>query len=137
MKTEAFKQFLADSQGQKELPLILAKTSEEFEVFSSKLTEEGFVGSDNIFSVINHLEKYPKIYLVINEKSVKDVYDLALQYPTGQIQIQNHENLSEKSFSPDYNKYSIILLTTDELLNHVKKQNFDFLPIVGMVYKES
>lgn len=129
------RQFIKDTKGQKELSLILAKSDEDFTRYQSILTEDGYVGSDDIYATLFHLEKHKNIYLVINNKSAKALYDFAMQYPTGQVNVLNPGNMENKSFNPDYKNHSLILLTTSTYLEHITKHNLDFLNIVGMVYR--
>ncbi|MFA6492603.1 MAG: hypothetical protein WCV58_00435 [Patescibacteria group bacterium] len=135
MESKKFHQFIKDSQGQKELSLALAKSDEEFIKFHAFLTEGGYIGSDDIYTVLSHLERHKKVYLVINNTSAKVLYDFATQYPTGQVNLLNPKTMENKSFTPDYKNHSLILLTTSEYLKHIVKHDLDFINIVGMVYK--
>lgn len=130
-----FKQFLEDATAQKELPLALAKDNEEFVHFHDLMTEQGFVGSDKIFDVIKQLESKKKIYFVINQHNIKIAYDFILQYPTGQVNLLNKEDMSNISYSPKYNSHSLVLLTTDEFISHLQKNSLNFLENIGMVYR--
>lgn len=113
----------------------MAKSDEEFIKFHAFLTEGGYIGSDDIYTVLSHLERHKKVYLVINNTSAKVLYDFATQYPTGQVNLLNPKTMENKSFTPDYKNHSLILLTTSEYLKHIVKHDLDFINIVGMVYK--
>jgi len=135
MNNKDFEQFIDDSKGQKELSLAIARDHEEFNDFHSALTEKGYIGSDDIFSILPHLDTHKKVYFVINDKSAKNLYDLAIQYPTGQVNLLDPSSMKNQSFDPDYKNHSLILLTTAEFLSHLAKNNLDFLDSVGMVYR--
>lgn len=135
MDSKKLSQFIKDSQGEKELSLILAKSDEEFIKFHTLLTEEGYIGSDDIYSALTHLDRHKRICLVINNKSAKLLYDFALQYPTGQVNILNPKTMVNMSFNPEYENHSIILLTTVDYSEHIAKNNLNFLNNTGMVYK--
>lgn len=135
MNNKDFEQFIHDSKGQKELSLAIAKDHAEFNDFHNTLTKNGYIGSDDIFSILPQIDTRKKVYLVINDKSAKNLYDLAIQYPTGQVNLLDPSTMKNQSFAPDYENHSLILLTTAEFLSHLAKNNLDFLDSVGMVYR--
>ena len=135
MDNKSFKQFIDDSNGQKELSLILAKSIDEYHDFTNNLDSQGFVGSDDVYAVLSHPDRDKKAYLVINDKSKKVLYDFAMQYPTGQINLLDPTDMKNMSFNPDYENHSLLLLTTTDYLKYIAKDNLDFLDITGIVYR--
>lgn len=135
MNGNDLKQFIKESKGQKELSLVLAKDDQEFQDFQEALAVEGFLGSDDVLLSLTEPHAPKKLYLVINQESAKDLYDFAIQYPTGQVNLQEAKTMKNYNFNFNYKDYAFILLTTTEFHDYLSKNNLDFLDCVGMVYR--
>lgn len=134
-KTNSFKQFIKDASNQRELPLALAKDTDQFYELHNLLKDEGFKGTDKIYRIVENPEDYSKGYIVINEHNYKQVYDFVIQYPTGQVNYFDQINTKNFIFTPDYKKQTLILLTTNEFMLYLQNNRLNFLEIVGMVYR--
>jgi hypothetical protein len=127
----SLEEFLNVTAGSKEMGLIIAKDVSELTGFTQSLEEFGFEQS----KVVADLSKMHKSYFVIDEVSVKDVYDFAVQYPSGQVDVFNKEQMKSQSFSPDYGRLNLVLLVEKSVLHTVQTKGFDFLSVVGPAFQ--
>lgn len=136
MENTKFDKFLSDSTSQKELSLMLAENDDEFIRLRDLLEKNGYNFASDIVSQLNNLNNDDKICFVINnETDAKLLYDFALQYPTGQINLIDDKAMKNINISPNYDNKSMILILTDNQLGNLKKNNFDFLSVCGMTYR--
>ena len=132
MKTDTdFEEFLNILSGQREVGLAIAKNEREIKNFVDVLWKEGFETSENIFDFYH----FPKIYLVLEENIEKDFYDFIVQYSTGQVEIFDKEKNRPEIFSPNYEKNSVILVSTKDNLAKLRKKGFNALEIAGPAYQ--
>jgi hypothetical protein len=130
-KTPSLEEFLTVTAGSKEVGLIIAKDTSELEGFVQSLDEMGFKRSEKAAD----LSKFPNSYLVIDEGAAKDAYDFAVQYPSGQVEIFNKEQMQSQSFSPDYSSLNLVLLVVKDDLNKLQTKGFDLLSAVGPAFQ--
>lgn len=136
MENTKFDKFLTDSTSQKEISLVLVENSEDFADLKDSLVKNGYNFSSDIISKLNNLNNDDKICFVINnETDAKLLYDFALQYPTGQINLFDDKVMETINISPSYDNKSLLLLLTDNQLENLKNINFDFLSVSGMTYR--
>ena len=130
-KTPSLEEFLSVTAGSKEMGLIIAKNASESEGFVRSLGGMGFERSEKI----SDLSKLQKSYLVIHEDTAKDAYDFAVQYPSGQVEIFDKEQMQSQSFSPDYGNLNLVLLVVKDDLNKLQTKGFDLLSAVGPAFQ--
>lgn len=76
-----------------------------------------------------------KIYFCIEENFPKALYDLVIQYPTGQVEIFDFHSMKSTVVSPNYDKSSIILLVTKDNLSYFQNKGYSILEHVGIAYQ--
>jgi len=131
IKNLSLEEFLTVTAGSKEMGLIIAKDSSELDGFAKSLDGMGFKRSERVSGLFN----LQKSYLIINEGVVKDVYDFAVQYPSGQVEIFDKEQMRSQAFSPDYDKLNLVFLVVKDDLNILRTKGFDLLSCVGPAYQ--
>lgn len=115
---------------------MLAENDDELIRLRDLLEKNGYNIPSDIFSQFNNLNDNDKICFIINDETdTKLLYDFALQYPTGQVNLLDHKTLKNINISPTYDNKSLILLLTDNQLEGLIKINFDFLSVSGMTYR--
>ncbi len=130
-KNSSLEEFLAVTAGSKDMGLIIAKDEGELESLARSLDGMGFKRSKQIAE----LPKLQKAYFVVNESASKDAYDFAVQYPTGQVEIFDKEQMQSQSFSPDYGSLNFVLLVAKDDLNKLQTKGFDLLSAVGPAFQ--
>jgi len=127
----SLEEFLTIIAGSRDIGLIIAKDGDELNRFARFLQEMGFGLSKNMSDLFRHR----KTYFVVDESSAKDAYDFAVQYPTGQVEIFNKEQIRSEVFSPDYNNLNPVLLVARDCLNKLQANDFDLLSAVGPTFQ--
>jgi hypothetical protein len=130
-ENKEFLDFLKVTFGQKEVGLIVAKDRDQLSDFSGAMEGEGFKRLDNISDLFNS----PKTYLSIGENMSKDFYDFLIQYPTGQVEIFDNNEMESKTFSPDYTNSCVIFLVLKEDLSKLQDKGWDILANCGPAYQ--
>lgn len=130
-KTPSLEQFLTVTAGSREMGLIIAKDASESESFARSLDGMGFKRSQTVVDLL----KLQKSYFVISEDTTKDAYDFAVQYPSGQVEIFDREQMRSQSFSPDYSSLNLVLLVIKDELNKLQTKGFDLLSAVGPAFQ--
>ena len=130
-KTPSLEEFLAVTAGSKEVGLIIAKDASELDGFAQSLDGLGFMRLEKVSGLLN----LQKSYLVIHEDNAKDAYDFTVQYPSGQVEIFDKEQMQSQSFSPDYDKLNLVLLAVKDDLNRLQTKGFDLLSAVGPAFQ--
>jgi len=130
-KTPSLEEFLNVTAGSKEVGLIIAKDASQLDGFTRSLDGMGFKRSDKVAD----LSKLQKSYFVIDEGAAKDAYDFAVQYPSGQVEIFDKEQMQSQSFSPDYGSLNLVLVVVKDDLNKLQTKGFDLLSAVGPAFQ--
>lgn len=128
--TASLKEFLDTLAGSKEVGLVIAENQKELQNFSRLLDDVGFNKSIGIANVFES----QKSYIVVDEDMGKSVYDFAIQYPTGQVEIFDNKDMRSKVFSPDYGS-GVVLLVAQDVLNNLQTKGFDLLSAAGPAYR--
>ena len=63
------------------------------------------------------------------------MYDFALQYPTGQIEIYDKFNLKSQTVTPSYKDVAVVFLITKDTLKKAQEAGFMLLEQVGITYQ--
>jgi len=130
-KNASISEFLAVMAGSKEIGLAIAKDNKELESFAQAMDDMDFKHVEEISDLV----KFPKTYLTVREDMDKNVYDFAVQYPTGQVEIFDKELMRSQTFSPDYKNLSLVFLVAKDDLNKLKTKGFELLSCVGPAYQ--
>ncbi len=110
--------------------MAIAKDENELKEFSRSMNELGFKEAEKTSDLLS----YPKSYMVTEEDIGKNIYDFAVQYPTGQVEVFNKDKMQLEVFSPDY-KNNAVLLINEKVLNKLLAKGFDLLSVSGPAYR--
>jgi hypothetical protein len=133
--TNTIKDFLKFANSQKEVSLMIAKDENELEDFIKKLSEGKFRQAVDTSDLFKQVEKASKSFVVIKDVLPKDLYDFAVQYPTGQVEIYDKFNLKSQMVTPIYKDVTIIYVLTKAALEKTQESGFRILEIAGITYQ--
>lgn len=135
MPTQTTKDGLADfvhvAFGSKEVGLALAENAKELVEFSQALDSMGFTRAEDV----SGLTERPKVYLVLGKDMEKGVYDFAVQYPTGQVEMFDGDAMRSRVMTPDYRNTAVILLASKKDIAASRARGFDILAVAGPAYR--
>jgi len=132
---KSFNRFLDFTSSQKEISLVVAKDDAELQIFHGLLESEDFVESKNIFELTKSVLMSVKTVMVLNSLPENDLWSFLCQYPTGQIQIFNSEQMRSVIISPSYEDLSVVFLITKKNLKKFMSQGFNLPAFVGLTYQ--
>lgn len=130
-----FTDFLKHSLSQKEISLAIAKDDQELNQFQESLHHAGFKKAYDIPEILNDMKENSKVYYFIDEKFPKALYDLVIQYPTGQVETFDVHSMKSTVVTPSYDKSAIILLVTKDTLAYFQTKGYSILEKVGIAYQ--
>ncbi len=133
--TNSFKDFLKYATSQKEVSLILAKDDDELKQLTERLEKAGFRQTVDTSDLFKQITKASKSFVAVKDSLSKDLYDFAVQYPTGQIEIYDKFNLKSQTVVPTYNDVSVVYLLTKAALKKTQESGFRILEIAGITYQ--
>lgn len=119
------------TKGQKEAALVIADSHISPEIEAS-LQGGGFVKATKPLMFLKSIYQKRRPYIVLDEDNAKDIYDICLQYPTGQINFLNRSKMITLFVQPDYDQSAIIILATKSLLETLEKKGFNFRSVAGL-----
>ena len=133
--TNTFEDFLKYANSQKEVSLMIAKDESELEDFVKKLNEAEFRQAVDTSDLFKHITKASKTFVTVKDSLSKDLYDFAVQYPTGQIEIYDKFNLKSQTVTPVYKDVAVTYILTKDTLNKTQESGFRILEQVGITYQ--
>jgi len=133
--TNSFKDFLKYATSQKEVSLVLAKDDDELKQLTERLEKAGFRQAVDTSDLFKQITKASKSFVAVKDGLSKDLYDFAVQYPTGQIEIYDTFNLKSQTVVPTYNDVSVVYLLTKAALKKTQESGFRILEIAGITYQ--
>lgn len=133
--TNTFEDFLKYANHQKEVSLMIAKDDSELEHFVKKLNEADFRQAVDTSDLFKQITKASKTFVAVKDSLSKDLYDFAVQYPTGQIEIYDKFNLKSQTAVPAYKDVSVIYVLTKTAIKKTQESNFRILEIAGITYQ--
>ncbi len=110
--------------------MAIAKDENEMKEFSRTMNELGFKEADKVSDLLS----YSKSFIVAREDMSKNIYDFAIQYSSGQVEIFNKNHMNSRILSPDY-KNNIVLLVDEKVLNKLLAEGLGLLSVVGPTYR--
>ncbi len=134
-ENQEFSQFLEKTFGQKEVALIIAKTAGEIGKITHNLIAGGFIEASGISELFETLPSGGKFFYVVGGHLNKDMYDFAVQYPTGQVEIFYKDTNSSKIINPIYDRSAIAYLLTKEQLASIQSEGKTLLDKVGLTFQ--
>lgn len=133
--TNTFEDFLKYANHQKEVSLMIAKDDSELEHFVKKLNEADFRQAVDTSDLFKQITKASKTFVAVKDSLSKDLYDFAVQYPTGQIEIYDKFNLKSQTAVPAYKDVCVIYVLTKTAIKKTQESNFRILEIAGITYQ--
>lgn len=133
-----FSRFLLIALFQKEVSLAVAKDEKELQGFKQMISEGGFKEAKNAFELLERAETPSKSYLVLDgltDRELRDAHDLAIQYPTGQIELFDGGNMRPAVVSPSYQNTAIVFIVTNDELKEIQSKGLDLLSSAGLCYQ--
>lgn len=116
----------------KEVSLLIADSVNEMSEFKSALKEAHFEDVANSLSMLESIEKGKNIYIILSEANAKEIYDIAIQYPTGSISYQS-KNLF---INPKYGEASLLILSSKDVLKGLEGKGLSVRNIAGPTYQK-
>jgi hypothetical protein len=133
--TNTIKDFLKYANSQKEVSLMIAKDDDELESFTKKLSEAEFRQAVDTSDLFKQITKASKSFVVIKDILPKDLYDFAVQYPTGQVEIYDKFNLKSQTVTPVYKDVTVVYVLTKTALKKTQESGFGILELAGITYQ--
>lgn len=133
--TNTFEDFLKYANHQKEVSLMIAKDDSELGHFVKKLNEADFRQAVDTSDLFKQITKASKTFVAVKDSLSKDLYDFAVQYPTGQIEIYDKFNLKSQTEVPAYKDVCVIYVLTKTAIKKTQESNFRILEIAGITYQ--
>ena len=131
-------QFLSRTEAQKDISLVIAQNQKELNEFGLFLKNEGFQAAENIgilMSSLNDTSKPAKLYVSPNKDNIKSFYDFLVQYPTGQVEIFDSQEMKSMVLQPNYDDSAVVFLVSQKDLADFQANNFSFLQYAGMTFQ--
>lgn len=133
--TNTIKDFLKYANSQKEVSLMIAKDDDEFESFTKKLSEAEFRQAVDTSDLFKQITKASKSFVAVKDILSKDLYDFAVQYPTGQVEIYDKFNLKSQTVTPVYKDVTVVYVLTKTALKKTQESGFRILELAGITYQ--
>ena len=124
-------EFLATLTGSKEVGLMIAKNKKELDDFARLMEEKGFKQSAGAFDFL----KFLKTYFVADENMGKEIYDFAVQFPTGQVEIFDNKLMRSQTLSPNYDNSAVVLLVLKNDLDKLQAKGYNLLSSAGPAFQ--
>ena len=135
MLPQPFQDFLNYTLSQREVALVIAANDGEASEFEAELNAGGFGDAGDIFVLLECVKSVGKHYLILTPTNFKPAYDFAVQYPTGQVEIFNHQTMKPEVVSPEYQNSAVIFLITKDNLSAMQNRGLNILDKAGLTYQ--
>ena len=127
----ALSDFLGAATLARELGLVLAGDATDSATKEDELIDLGFRKALSVPTLF----AMQKAFIEITDENAKTVYDLLVQYPTGQVEIFDAEKMKSELFSPDYGRLSLVILTDKPMVQKQRSKGLDILSLAGPVFQ--
>lgn len=135
-ETKKFDEFLNYTFGQKEVSLAVINDLEEFEELSTSLQEKGFVEAKNDLDFFQNIRDKNNTFFFVTEGLPKKIYDIIVQFPTGQIEIFDDKKMETQVIKPDRSELSVLILLTEGSLKEIENSGYFIIDKVGLTYRK-
>lgn len=133
--TERIHPFLRASFAQKEVPIVIAHHHQESKDFQKILTDFQFQEVGTVPELMRALAAGGKYYFSITKETEKVAYDLAAQYPTGQVGLFDTKTMQTLAVTPCYEDLCFVLLVEKPCLFDLREKGMDLLKKAGMAFQ--
>lgn len=131
-----FEQFLNCTTGQNEVSLAVVDDQNEIERIGNVLTNHGFAEAGTEVDFFDNISGEKSTFLVVNQKLSKKVYDILVQFPTGQIETFNEVEMRPEVIKPNRAKFGVLLIFTKSSLEKTEKEGFAIMDKVGLTFRK-
>ncbi len=126
--------FLQLATSAREASLMVTENEKEIEALEREASNFGFKKSQNVREIFNAMKNGEKTYFILKNELGNNVYNILVQYPTGQINANDgHNNLVA---NPNYQTGAILILIAKDNLAEIEKGEKSLLKIVGLTWKK-
>lgn len=123
---------LSFTRFQKEASLIVYHDDDERRHCEGDLQKEHYVEAPDAPKLFHSIQAGEKVYIVLTKHNAKAVYDVALQYPTGQVSVRNADTVHTEWADPDYSRGSLIVIADAALIKELETRGLLFRAITGL-----
>lgn len=135
MNQNTFTDFLYLTPSQKEVSVVIAKDDSELKELKNTLDSQGFMQLADSPELLRYVSAPSKVYFLVHSNLPKRIYDFLIQYPTGQIEIFDKNQMKSSLIKPVYKDVSVLLLLTKEQLINIQKGGYQILEHTGLAYQ--
>lgn len=135
-RDDVLSSFIPFAAPQKDFSLLIASHTPQQETLEKILLSLGFMKADKALTLFRSIREATPAYIVLDKSNAKDIYDLAAQYPTGQVSILNKEYPEIVWTSPDYREGAVIILCTKKMVEEVASLGLDMRMVTGIAFQE-
>lgn len=128
MPTDTIAAFLPYTASQKSVSLIIAKSELLADDAIAELESRSFKELEDVHD-LGHSGTY---YIRVSEKNAKEMYDIAIQYGTGQITVYDPKAHRTSWINPRYGNSGLVFVITEETLHAVEQSGLYLRSIVGL-----
>ena len=124
------KLFLEHLKGSKDCGLVIA-VEEQTDAVAQMLATEGFESASdwsNLFSSSS-------AFMIIDSRNLKNAYDVAVQYSTGQVEIFEAQEMKSHVFTPNFGKQCVVFVISNELLSEAESKGLSFRSACGLTIR--
>jgi hypothetical protein len=126
------KNFLKFIRSQKEPGLLIVEDSSKIDEITGLLDRQEFKKVSDWKEALESLGKEGRIYVVLDKKLPKELYDLVAQFSTGGVEIFDTETLQSNVVQFNPNEIEFIIVSTQDNLDSVEK-DFSLKDKVGLI----
>lgn len=126
--------FLQLATSSREASLMVVENEKEIETLEKEVVDFGFKKSQNVREIFNAVKSGEKTYFILKNELGNNIYNILVQYPTGQINANDGQN--NLVANPNYQTGAILILITKDDLVKIKKGEKSLLKIVGLTWKK-
>ena len=135
MNKNTFTDFLSFTPSQKEVSVVIAKDETELKELKTTLDSQGFIQLADSPELLRYVSAPSKVYFLVHSNLPKRIYDFLIQYPTGQIEIFDKNQMKSSLIKPVYKDVSVLILLTKEQLINIQKGGYQILEHTGIAYQ--
>lgn len=127
--------FLGNVPFSKEPGCIIAASESERQQFETELQATGFQKIHGVVDLATAVNNGEKGYVLIEDSFAHVLYEFLTQYATGQVEMQNPENMTKYIVTPNYKSTSLVVLATKDQLQKNLQKGMSFLTHVGATFQ--
>ena len=128
MATDTIAAFLPYAASQKSASLVIAKSELLADEAVEELEQSGFTE----LADAHDLERGGKHYIRVSKNNANEVYDIAIQYGTGQITLFDRTAQKTTWINPVYEDSAVVFVITEKALTAIEESGLFLRSITGL-----